>query len=98
MSTLDPLQKISYLSMVWARMKKSRITVFGVWCIAFLVLLAVCAPLVSLNQPFYWNQGGEAHYPFVRALFNRLLFENTVDIFFNLALVLGRFISGYFTT
>ena len=89
MTAPDPLEKISYLSMVWARMRKSRITVIGVWCIGALVLLAVYAPIVSLNQPFYWNQGTGAEYPFFRGLFNRLLFENTVDIFFNLLLILG---------
>lgn len=96
MNASDPLEKISYLSMVWARMRKSRITVFGVWCIGFLVLLAIFAPIVSLNQPFYWNEGTTAEYPFFRGLFNRLLFENTVDIFFNLLLVLGPLYAALF--
>ncbi len=82
-------EQVSYLSMVWAQLKKNPVNVFGVWCIALMVLIAVCAPLISLNQPFYWSSGGVRKYPFFVSLFNRLLFENTVDIFFNLALVLA---------
>src|SRR5690606_31945704 len=77
------------LSMVWSQLRKNRISVFGVWCIGLLLLLAVIAPLVSLNQPLYWNEGDGARFPFLPSLFNRLLFENTVDILFNLALVLA---------
>jgi peptide/nickel transport system permease protein len=82
-------QQLSYLSMVWAKLRKNRISVFGVWCIGVLLLLAVIAPLISLNQPFYWNEGNGAKFPFFPSLFNRLLFENTVDILFNLLFVLA---------
>lgn len=78
----------SYLSMVWAQLKKNRISLWGVWCIAALVILAVFAPVITLNQPFYFSADGVTRYPFFPSLFNRLLFENAVDIFFNLALVL----------
>jgi peptide/nickel transport system permease protein len=40
-----------------------------------------------LNQPFYWDAGSGVRFPFFGALFNRLLFENAVDVFFNLLLV-----------
>jgi peptide/nickel transport system permease protein len=65
------------------------VAVFGLYCIAFLVLIAIAAPLLSLNQPFIWSAGEGLQFPFFRALFNRLLFENSVDILFNLLLVLG---------
>jgi peptide/nickel transport system permease protein len=45
--------------------------------------LAIAAPLLSLNQPFYWNAGDGLQFPWFGALFNRLLFENGVDLFFN---------------
>ena len=54
-----------------------------------LFLIAVYAPLLSLNQPFFWRTGGTWSAPFFPALFNRLLFENGIDIFFNLLLVLS---------
>lgn len=82
-------EQASYLSMVWAQLKKNRISLWGVWCIVFLVGLAILAPLISLSQPFYFSAEGVTRYPFVPSLFNRLLFENAVDIFFNLALVLS---------
>ncbi|HEY6729286.1 MAG TPA: ABC transporter permease [Polyangiaceae bacterium] len=78
----------SYLSTVWAQLKKNRISLWGVWCIGALVILAIFAPVISLNQPFYFSADGVTRFPFLRSLFNRLLFENSVDIFFNLALVL----------
>src|SRR5690606_27516783 len=52
------------------------------------VVVAIFAPAISLNQPFYFSADGVTRYPFFPSLFNRLLFENAVDIFFNLALVL----------
>jgi len=82
-------EQASYLSMVWVQLKKNRISLWGVWCIVLLVALAILAPLISLSQPFYFSAEGVTHYPFVPSLFNRLLFENAVDIFFNLALVLS---------
>jgi len=74
--------------MVWRELRKNRISLVGVWCIGALVLMAIFAPLISLNQPFYFSADGVTRYPFIRGLFNRLLFESSVDIFFNLALVL----------
>ena len=77
------------LSRVWRRMRKSWLTRFGVGAILGLVVVATYAPLITLNQPLYWDSGAGPEFPWFRALFNRLLFENTVDVFFNALAILG---------
>ncbi len=85
----DESLRISYFAQVWQRFRKNRIALFGVWCIIAMILLAVFAPALCLNQPFYFNGPAGVEFPFFRGLFNRLLFENGVDLFFNLLLVLS---------
>lgn len=87
-------EQISHAELVWRELRKSRMTVIGLWCIAGLLALAVFAPLVALDQPILWNDGGGWSMPLFRALFNRLLFENSVDVFFNLLLVLSPLYAG----
>ncbi len=72
---------------VLRRLAKNRVALWGLYAVIGLVLVATGAPLFALNQPFYWNAGHGAEFPWLRALFNRLLFENSVDILFNLLLV-----------
>ena len=78
---------LSQAQAVLRRLAKNRVAIWGLYSVVGLVLLAVAAPLIALNQPFYWNAGQGAEFPWLRALFNRLLFENSVDILFNLLLV-----------
>jgi peptide/nickel transport system permease protein len=85
----DAYERISYWDIVWGEMRKKRIAVAGLWCILALFLLAVYAPLVSLNQPLLWKTDAGWSSPIWASLFNRLLFENSVDVFFNLFLVLS---------
>ncbi|HEX2878085.1 MAG TPA: ABC transporter permease subunit, partial [Polyangiaceae bacterium] len=73
----------SYWGSVWRRLSKNRVATFGLWCVTTFCVLAIAAPLLSLNQPFYWNAGNGLQFPWFGALFNRLLFENGVDLFFN---------------
>ncbi|MCX7013346.1 MAG: ABC transporter permease [Candidatus Sumerlaeota bacterium] len=82
-------QGISYWSLVWTQLRKDRIAVFGLWCILGLALLAIFAPLLSFNVPLYLRIGDHVEFPFGRELFNRLFFENSVDIFFNLLMALS---------
>ena len=84
-----PSTRISYWSIVWAQLRKNRIALAGIWCIAVLFLLAVYAPFFYMDEPLVWIAGGDLRMPFFAALFNRLLFENSVDLFFNLMLVLS---------
>jgi peptide/nickel transport system permease protein len=79
----------SYAASVLRRLAKNRIAVYGLYAVVGLVTLATAAPVLALNQPFYWNSGQGLELPWFRALFNRLFFENTVDIFFNLLLVVA---------
>ena len=81
--------RVSYWSVVWGQLRKKRTAVWGMWSIAFLFAAAVYAPLISLGQPLYWSVDGHASFPLFAALFNRLLFENSVDLFFNLLMVLS---------
>ncbi len=83
----DGAARLSYSALVFAELRRNRVAMAGLWCILVLFVLAVCAPLVSLNQPLLWNTGGVWTAPLLPALFNRLLFENSIDILFNLLLV-----------
>jgi peptide/nickel transport system permease protein len=88
-ATGAPLPSTSYSASVWRRLRKNRMAVLGLYAVGGLVGLATYTPLIALNQPFYWNQGEGARFPWFRALFNRLLFESAVDLFFNLGLLLA---------
>ena len=79
----------SYGAIVWQQLSQDRVAVFGLWCIALFALSAVYAPLISLDQPLLWFAPDGPLSPWFASLFNRLFFENAVDIFFNLALVLS---------
>jgi len=93
----EPTRRVSYGELVWAELRKNGTALFGLRSIVVLVAIAVYAPFLSLNQPLAWKAGNGWTFPFVQALFNRLLFENSVDVFFNLALVLSPLYAlGYF--
>lgn len=80
---------VSYSALVWARLRRNGIAMFGLRCVSALVALAIAAPVLSLNQPFFWRADTGVMFPWFRALFNRLVFESAVDVFFNLLLVFG---------
>ena len=82
-------ERLSYWALVRAQFAKNRPAVFGMWSVLGLFVLATIAPLLAMDQPFVWDQGEGLHFPFFGALFNRLLFENGVDLFFNLLLILS---------
>lgn len=82
-------RRASYFSLVWAELKRDRLAVFGIWAVLVLVALALGAPLVSSNQPFYFRDAHGWSSPWLRGLFDRLVFESSVDIFYNLLLVLA---------
>lgn len=82
-------QKVSYWQVAWSQFKKNKTALGGMWCILFLLLLAVYCPLIASNVPFYMTVDGVTMYPFLKALFDRNYFENGVDIFFNVIMMLS---------
>jgi peptide/nickel transport system permease protein len=82
-------RRVSYGSIVWTELARNRVAMTGLAAVIGFFGLAIYAPLISLDQPFVWVDDQGAQFPWLGALFNRLLFENAVDIFFNLAMVLS---------
>jgi peptide/nickel transport system permease protein len=92
------VQKISYWQVAWAQFKKNRVALVGLWCIVFLVLLAIYCPLIASNAPLYIASSNTIYIKegvpissiaFVKLLFDRNFYENGVDIFFNLLMLLS---------
>jgi peptide/nickel transport system permease protein len=86
----DPgARRISYFTLVWRELSRDRLAVAGLWSVGGLFALAVGAPLISQNQPFWLCDAAGCSSPWLRGLFDRLVFESSVDIFYNLLLVLA---------
>jgi peptide/nickel transport system permease protein len=82
-------QGLSYGALVWGQLRKNPVAIFGLWSIAGLFLLAIFLPLLCLNVPLLLIDQAGLRLPLVTELFNRLLFESAVDIFFNLLMLLA---------
>jgi peptide/nickel transport system permease protein len=80
-----------FFTLTGRELRKNRLAVVGLWAILGLFLLAVYAPVLAQNQPFLYRDGSGWSSPWLVALFDRLVFENAVDIFFNLLLVVSPF-------
>lgn len=74
----------SYWEIVWKQFCKNRFSVAALWTLAILFLLAIFAPVLASNIPFYYRDERGGVWPWFRALFNP---EETVDYWFNLALI-----------
>lgn len=79
----------SYWSIVWGQFRNNITGVVAVYIIIALLVLAVIAPLIASKVPLIWvSESGKLSFPLVHALlFNRNIYENGVDIFFNLVLL-----------
>ncbi len=90
---VDPVDEVTFWSIVWDQFKKNGMAYFGLWAIIAIVAIAVFAPVISLEYPFYVSYINEAgaqvsEFPWFTRLFDRNVFENAVDILFNLLMVL----------
>lgn len=84
----DNVDKISYWNIVWEQFSKGALPMIGLISVFALILLAIFAPVISLDKPFYYSEGSRVDFPWFMALFDRNFFENGVDIFFNLQMFL----------
>jgi len=74
----------SYWDIVWRQFCKNRLSLAALGTLVPLFLLAIFAPVIASNVPFYYRDERGAIWPWFRALLNP---EETVDYWFNLALV-----------
>ena len=82
-------EDVTYGDIVWGQFKKNRVAYISLWGVAGLFILATFTPLLSSAEPFYWKTASGTTCPWFTTLFDTNYFENSVDIFFNLLMVLG---------
>jgi peptide/nickel transport system permease protein len=73
-----------YWDIVWKQFRSNRSAYCAVWALAPIVSVAVFAPLICSNQPFWFWDGERYLYPWFRSLFNQ---DQVVDFLFNMALL-----------
>jgi peptide/nickel transport system permease protein len=79
---------VSYWAVVGAQLRKNRVAMLAWRLLQALLLSAIAAPLIAFNVPIAHLPGGEApRLPLLSNLFDRTLFETSVDVLFNLALL-----------
>lgn len=89
--------EVLYAWIVWRQFRGNRLAVAGLVTSVLLVVLAIGAPLLCLDLPFwivYTDAKGASvtAFPwFTSLLFDRNVFESTVDVFFNLLLLASPF-------
>ncbi len=83
------ITETSYGGIVWQQFRKNLPAVLGLWCVVILFLLATYAPILCMDHPLIYYAGGQISFPLFQTLFNRLLWENGVDVFFNLIMALS---------
>lgn len=84
----------TYGEIVWGQFQKRKLAVLSLWGLVALIGIAVYAPVLISNKPYLWyttNEGWSS--PWLLSLFDRNFFENSVDIFFNTALVVGTLLA-----
>ena len=83
----------SYWNIVWEQFKKNRLSYFALWGVFLLFFVATFAPIVASKIPFVFRDETGLSFPwFSSLLFNRNVFENGVDLFFNLILITTPFL------
>jgi peptide/nickel transport system permease protein len=81
--------RMGYWELVWRQFRKKKMAMCGLYIICALLALAIFAPVFIGNRPYYVKVGeGPWMFPWFRSLFDTLYYECTVDIVFNLVMVL----------
>jgi peptide/nickel transport system permease protein len=72
---------------VGAQLRKNRSAMVALALVRGIVWVAILAPLLSFSVPIVWIDDGRLRLPLLSSLFDRRLFENGVEIFFNVLLL-----------
>ena len=61
----------AYFDIVWKQFRKNRVAVAMLWIVAALFLIAIFAPVIASNQPYWFREkDGALRFPWLVALFN----------------------------
>ena len=82
-------EDLSFSDIVWQQFKKNKMAYVSLWLLGGLFVLAVIAPLIASERPFVWKDAEGTFYPWLKSLFDHNYYENGIDKFFNLLLILG---------
>lgn len=83
--TEDP----SWVEIVWGQFRKRRLAHTSMWGVLGLLIVAIYAPLFISDKPFVYADAKGVAFPWLASLFNRLVWENAIDVFFNALLFPG---------
>jgi len=85
----------TYGDIIWGQFVKRTMAIASLWGLVAMLLLAIYTPLLASNKPFVWHTVTDGwSSPWLTSLFDRNFYENSVDIFFNTALVMGTLSIG----
>jgi peptide/nickel transport system permease protein len=75
----------AYLDIVWKQFRKNRIALAMVWVVLALFAVAIFAPVIASNQPYWFIDGDGIHFPWIVSLLNP---DTAIDFIFNVALLI----------
>jgi peptide/nickel transport system permease protein len=75
----------TYLDIVWKQFRKNRIALAMVWCILAFFAIAIFAPVIASNQPYWFHDPEGIRFPWIVSLLNP---PTTIDFIFNAALLM----------
>lgn len=80
---------VSYWSVVGGQLRKNRVSMVAWAVVQGMVVVAIAAPLVSMNVPILSHGPSGTSAPLLTTLFDRFLYRGGVDVFFNMFLLLA---------
>lgn len=80
---------VSYWSVVGAQLRKNRVSMYAWAVVQGMVVVAMAAPLISMNVPLVSHGPEGTSAPLLSSLFDRFLYAGGVDVFFNLLFLLA---------
>ena len=83
--------RVAYWALVGSQLRKNRSAMVAWRLLKGLWILAVTAPLLAMNVPLFRVGDGSVGWTLHERLFDRTVFANGVDVFFNLILVASPF-------